>query len=187
MRWTATLGFLSACVLLASCATDQTSMKMGSEDAKTTATGSAGGANSANANTELEKCTKSYGTIAMVEDQSADWYLRLTREYQLTSTVPVLRLLVQQSNCFIVVERGRAMANMQQERALSQSGELRAGSNFGKGQMVSADYSLTPSITFSAKNTQGAGGALGVWAVDSASWVRWQGAFTRTKRRRCCC
>ena len=38
---------------------------------------------------------------------------------------------------------------------------LRAGSSFGKGQMVSADYSLTPSITFSAKNTQGMGGALG--------------------------
>ncbi|MGC1816569.1 MAG: peptidoglycan-binding protein [Casimicrobiaceae bacterium] len=161
MKLNATLGLLSAAVLLASCATDQTSMKMGSEDAKTTATGSAGGAASTNANTQLEKCDRPYGTIAMVEDQSAEWYIRLTRDYQLTSTIPVLRLLVQQSNCFVVVERGRAMANMQQERALQQSGELRAGSSFGKGQMVSADYSLTPSITFSAKNTQGVGGALG--------------------------
>jgi peptidoglycan hydrolase-like protein with peptidoglycan-binding domain len=161
MKLNATLGLLSAAVLLAGCATDQTSMKMGSEDAKTTATGSAGGAASANANKQLEKCDRPYGTIAMVEDQSAEWYIRLTRDYQLTSTIPVLRLLVQQSNCFVVVERGRAMANMQQERALQQSGELRAGSSFGKGQMVSADYSLTPSITFSAKNTQGMGAALG--------------------------
>jgi Putative peptidoglycan binding domain/Curli production assembly/transport component CsgG len=73
----------------------------------------------------------------------------------------VLRLLIQQSNCFIVVDRGRAMANMQQERALQNSGELRDNSSFGKGQMVSADYSLTPEVMISAKGTSGMGGALG--------------------------
>lgn len=150
-----------ACALVASgCASDPTAMKMGSQDAKTVATGSAAGSSTTNANSQLEHCDRPYGTMALVEDQAADWYLRLTREYNLTSTVPVLRLLVQQSNCFIVVERGRAMANMQQERALQQSGELRGGSNFGKGQMVSADYAMTPSITFSAKNASGMGGAL---------------------------
>lgn len=153
--------WLSMGVLVAGCANDPTTMRMGSDSARTTATGSAGGANTANANSQLERCDRPYGTLALVEDQHADWYLRLTREYQLQSTVPVLRLLVQQSNCFIVVERGRAMANMQQERALQQSGELRSGSNFGRGQMVSADYAMTPSITFSAKGTGGIGGALG--------------------------
>src|SRR5690606_37933539 len=74
--------------------------------------------------------------------------------------VPVLKLLAQQSNCFVVVERGRAMNNMMGERALAQSGELRKGSNFGKGQMVAADYSLSPSITFSNNNAGGLGGAL---------------------------
>ncbi|HEX7328982.1 MAG TPA: peptidoglycan-binding protein [Casimicrobiaceae bacterium] len=160
MKIAAPLCLLSGALLIAGCASDPTAMKMGSQDAKTTATGSAGGANSANANKALEHCDKPVGTLAMVEDQSAAWYIQLTRDYQLTSTIPVLRLLVQQSNCFVVVERGRAMANMQQERALQQSGELRAGSSFGKGQMVSADYTMTPSITFSAKNTKGAGGAL---------------------------
>ncbi|MEO5700823.1 MAG: peptidoglycan-binding protein [Casimicrobiaceae bacterium] len=154
------LTLLSAAMLATGCATDPTGMKMGSQDAKTTATGSAGGATASNANAQLERCDRPYGTIALVEDQQADWYSRLTREYQLTSTVPVLRLLVQQSNCFVVVERGRAMANMQQERALQQSGELRNNSDFGKGQMVAADYAMTPSITFSAKNASGMGGAL---------------------------
>ena len=73
----------------------------------------------------------------------------------------LLRLLIQQSNCFIVVERGRAMANMQQERALQQSGEMRQNSNFGKGQMVAADYSLTPEVLMSARGTSGLGAALG--------------------------
>lgn len=139
-------------------------VKMGDESAKTVATGSAGGANAENANTQLERCTTPFGTVAIVEDQGSDWYRYLTREYKLTSTIPVLRLLVQQSNCFIVVDRGRAMHNMMQERSLMQSGELRAGSNFGKGQMVSADYTITPEILFSQKGTGGIGGGLGGWA-----------------------
>jgi curli biogenesis system outer membrane secretion channel CsgG len=142
-------------------ACQSTAPKMGSEEAKTVATGSAGGANANNANTKLEKCDAPYGTIALVENQSSDWYRYLTSEYRLTSTQPVLRLLIQQSNCFIVVDRGRAMANMQQERALQNSGELRDNSSFGKGQMVSADYSLTPEVMISAKGTSGMGGALG--------------------------
>jgi len=82
------------------------------------------------------------------------------RQYQLGSTVPVLRMMIQQSNCFVVVERGAAMQNMQMERQLQQSGEMRQGSNFGAGQMVAADYTMSPSIQFS-QNTGGMGGALG--------------------------
>ena len=127
---------------------------------KTPATGAAGGANSEGANSQLEHCDDSLGTMAVVEDQTAPWYGGLA-QYKLGSTVPVLRMLIQQSNCFVVVERGRAMNNMMQERALEQSGEIRQGSNFGKGQMVAADYTMSPTINFSQKGTGGVGGALG--------------------------
>jgi len=125
-------------------------------------TGSAGGATSENASAKLEHCDQTLGTLAVVEDQTAPWYYRLTREYKLTSTVPLIRLLVQQSNCFVVVERGRAFGAMQTGHALNQSGELRQGSNFGQGQIVAADYSLNPMITFSQKDTRGVGSALSV-------------------------
>ncbi len=125
-------------------------------------TGSAGGATSENASAKLEHCDQTLGTLAVVEDQTAPWYYRLTREYKLTSTVPLIRLLVQQSNCFVVVERGRAFGAMQTGHALNQSGELRQGSNFGQGQIVVADYSLNPMITFSQKDTRGVGAALSV-------------------------
>ena len=108
---------------------------------KTPATGAAGGATSEGASSQLEHCDESLGTMAVVEDQSAAWYGGL-QQYKLGSTVPVLRMMIQQSNCFVVVERGRAMNNMMQERALEQSGETRQGSNFGKGQIVAADYAL---------------------------------------------
>jgi hypothetical protein len=121
--------------------------------------GSAGGATTANANSTLEHCDASLGTLGVVEDQAATWYQEL-RNHKLGSTVPVIRMMIQQSNCFVVVERGNAMQNMNTERALQQSGEARGGSNFGKGQMVAADYTMSPSIQFS-QNTGGMGGALG--------------------------
>jgi hypothetical protein len=136
-------------------------MQVGSSDANTVATGGAGGANSQGANNQLAHCSSPLGTIAVTEDTGATWYTTLTHEYQLGSTTPVLKLLIQQSNCFVVVDRGRAMRSMMKERQLEKSGELRRNSRFGKGQMVSADYSITPSITFSNNNAGGIGGAVG--------------------------
>lgn len=136
-------------------------IKPGDDSARTPVTGSAGGAESQNANKQLERCDRTMGTLAVHEDQQARWYYQLRNEYKLESTVPLIRLLVQQSNCFVVVERGKAMQNVMQERALQQSGEMRSGSNFGKGQLVAADYTMDPMITFSSGDTGGVGGALG--------------------------
>src|SRR5262249_535136 len=140
---------------------NMTAVQIGDDSARTVATGSASGATSQNVNTKFHRSDKLLGTLAVVEDQSSPWYYALTREYKLTSTVPLIRLLVQQSNCFVVVDRGRAFGQMQTERALNQAGELRQESNFGPRQVVAADYSLNPMITFSQKDTRGVGGALG--------------------------
>ena len=133
----------------------------------TVATGGAGGATSTNASSQLEKCSQSLGTLAVVEDQTQPWYRTLT-QYRLGSTVPVLRMMIQQSNCFVVVERGQAMNNLVQERALQNSGELRSGSSFQKGQLVAADYTMSPSIAFSQKGTSGVGGGLGGFGAFGA-------------------
>lgn len=124
-------------------------------------TGSAAGSNNKNANTKIEKCSSTIGTLAFYEDQNSDWYSYLTRNYKLTSTIPVLRLLAQQTGCFVIVERGAMMDNMMQERALDRSGELRSGSGFGKGKMVAADYTIRPEIFFSNEDTGGAGALVG--------------------------
>ena len=130
--------------------------------------GSAAGASSQDAASTLERCTSPMGTLSVVEDQDGDWFRYLTTDLRLPSTVPLMRLLIQQSNCFVVVERGRAMGNMIQERALEQSGETRKGSGFGKGQLVAADYSLNPSINFSTSNAGGIAGILGAFGGRAA-------------------
>ncbi|HMN22480.1 MAG TPA: peptidoglycan-binding domain-containing protein [Ottowia sp.] len=145
---------------LAGCET--TALQMGNPEAKTVATGGAAGATTSGENTQLERCASPLGTVSLVENQSAGWYTILTNEYRLPPTANLLRLLVQQSNCFVVVERSAAgMGAMTRERALMQSGEMRGGSNFGRGQMVASDYALSPEIVFSAGNTGGLGGVLG--------------------------
>jgi len=147
-------------VLLAGCET--TDMQMGSAGAKTMATGSAGGSTTSGASGQLERCPETLGTVSLVENQQAGWYTILRNEYQLPPTSNLLRLLIQQSNCFIVVERGAAGMNaMNRERAISQSGEMRQGSNFGKGQMVASDYGMSPEIVFSNSNAGGGAASLG--------------------------
>jgi len=121
--------------------------------------GSAGPSGTQGAASDLEHCDKPMGAMAVVEPQ--DYVIRALVKYQLGSPVGLIRLMVQQSNCFIVVERGMGMRNMMQERALDKSGELRQDSNMGGGQMVSADYILTPAVVFSENNAGGVGGGLG--------------------------
>ncbi|MFK8049835.1 MAG: CsgG/HfaB family protein [Halioglobus sp.] len=131
-----------------------------------TVTGAAGGANAEGNNSALESCDETLGTLSVFEDTNLEWWQVYRSRYpQLGSTIPLIRTMIQQSNCFVVVERGRAMEAMSTERALMDSGELRGGSKFQKGQMVAADYTMNPSIQFAEKGTGGlgalAGGLLG--------------------------
>jgi hypothetical protein len=107
----------------------------------------------------LQHCDKPMGAVAVVEPQ--DYVMRSLNGYGLQSPVGLIRMMIQQSNCFIVVERGIGMQNVMQERALSNSGQLRQDSNMGGGQMVTADFVLTPSVVFSENNAGGVGGAVG--------------------------
>ncbi len=116
------------------------------------------GTSGSNAPEGLERCDKPMGAVAVVEPQSE--VITALLRYKLSSPVGLIRMMIQQSNCFIVVERGAGMQNAMQERQLAQGGQTRAGSNMGGGQMVTADYVLTPSVVFSEGNAGGVGGGL---------------------------
>ena len=138
----------------AACAGAQTLGKGGSM-----ATGGAGPDGSQNASSQLERCDAPKGTLAVVEPHTQAG--QSLQRYGLGSPTGVLRMLVQQSNCFQVVERGVGMNNMAIERQLAASGELQRDQNIGKGQMIAADFILTPSVVFSENNAGRIGGALG--------------------------
>jgi len=116
------------------------------------------GTNGSSGDTGLEHCDKPMGAMAVVEPQSE--VLTALLRYNLQSPTGLLRMMIQQSNCFIVVERGAGMQNMMQERALSNAGQTRQGSNMGGGQMVTADFIMTPAVAFSENNAGGVGGGV---------------------------
>ena len=106
--------------------------------------GGAGTQGSQGAASNLQRCDKPMATLAVAEPQ--DYVMASLGQYGLQSPSGLIRLMIQQSNCFLVVERGLAMQNVMQERQLAESGQLKQGSNMGAGQMVTADFVLTPSI-----------------------------------------
>ena len=106
---------------------------------------------------EMPHCDRPLGTIAMVPPEKEWW-----RELNLGSPEAILKVFVQESGCFTLVNRGRAMQSRAMERALAEQGELQHGSNMGKGQVRAADYLLEPDIVGANRNSGGGnvGGAI---------------------------
>lgn len=107
---------------------------------------------------EMPHCARPLGTIAMVPPEKEWW-----REMNLGSPEAILKVFVQESGCFTLVNRGRAMQSRAMERALAEQGELQHGSNMGKGQVRAADFLLEPDIVGANRNSGGGnvGGAIG--------------------------
>ena len=104
---------------------------------------------------DIPRCNRNLGTVAIVEPDNQWW-----RELSLGSPEAIIKIFVQRSGCFTLVNRGRAMNNRTMERALADQGELQDGSNLGKGQVKAADYLLQPDIV-STNNNSGGGGIGG--------------------------
>ena len=78
------------CLLLSTPAQAQWSKKQNDPQ------GAAAGANAKGAAMNLEYCVEPMGTIAVVEEQEGDWYRYLRSDLNLPSTIPVIRMLIQQ-------------------------------------------------------------------------------------------
>jgi curli biogenesis system outer membrane secretion channel CsgG len=107
---------------------------------------------------EIPRCAQPLGNLA-VEEPARNWWAEL----KLGSPEALIKVFVQQSGCFSLVDRGAGLAAAQRERALSSGGDLRQGSNVGGGQIVAADYVLVPDIISQNARASGnnLGGALG--------------------------
>ena len=79
--------------------------------------------------------------------------------HQLPEPSRLIKVFVSRSRCFTLVDRGAGMAAAQNERALAADGNLRRGSNVGKGQVKAADYVLVPDLI--SQNSDAGGNAVG--------------------------
>lgn len=118
--------------------------------------GGAAGSTSVEANAELERCDAPLGTIAMDDGREQDWYYAFGAATKVTTIEPLLRLAVQQSNCFVITSIGNTRTESKISRITDRqrnSGEFRAGSKQQKGQRVAADYLMEPSIVIDNDTT----------------------------------
>jgi len=139
------LAVLAAAALLAGCGEKKTELGQGGS----VVTGSAGPQGAQNASRELVRCDAPVATLALAENPNG--YI-MSSQYQLPpSPVPLVKLLAQQSGCFRVVDRAAGLRGTVQEQDLKEAGVLRPNSTVKKGRGYEAQFTLTPSLTFSAR------------------------------------
>jgi len=154
-------GVVAALLALAGCGKQGAELGQGGS----VVTGSAGPAGAQSAARELIRCDAPVATLALVENPNG---YTMVSGYQLPqSPVPLVRLLAQQSGCFRVVDRAAGLRATVQEQELKDAGILRkSGSTVAKGKGYEAQYTLTPSLTFSEQNAgREIGGILGMIPV----------------------
>jgi hypothetical protein len=111
--------------------------------------GSAGPAGAQNASHELVKCDAPVATMALVENPNG----YVTGSYNLPSSpVPLVRLIAQQSGCFRIVDRAAGLHATVQEQELKNAGITGDAVKVRKGQGYAAQYTITPSLTFSERD-----------------------------------
>jgi curli biogenesis system outer membrane secretion channel CsgG len=113
-------------------------------------TGSGGPQGAQNAAKELRHCSAPVAVVALVENQNG--YVGIGHGGLPQSPLPLVRVLMQQSGCFRIVDRNAGLKATVQEQELKASGVLRADGNVKKGQGIMAQYSVVPSLTFSEQD-----------------------------------
>ena len=121
------------------------------------ATGAAGQKQSTGETRKIEKCDAPLATLGVMENPNG--YIYTSGSGNLPSSpVPLVRLMLQQSGCFRVVDRNLGLKGTKQELDLQESGLTRKDSTVNPhGNVLEAQYVLTPTLIFSEQN---AGGGL---------------------------
>jgi hypothetical protein len=77
---------------------------------------------------QIPTCAKPLGSISVIEPEDAtNWWTG----QQLPAPSKLIKVFVNKSRCFTLVDRGAGMNAAMGERALASSGELRGRSNIG--------------------------------------------------------
>ncbi len=108
---------------------------------------------------DVPRCTRKLGTVSVMDgDDPSGW-----TQFQLTGPQKLIKVLVQRSGCFNLVDRGSGLSAAQRERDIGGDLGLQRGSNVGQGQIKAADYVLVAEVQASNRNSGGSaiGGAVG--------------------------
>lgn len=141
-------------------------------------TGSAGPAGAKNAAKELMTCDAPIAVVSLVENRGG--YIGIGRGGLPESPLPLVRVLMQQSGCFRIVDRNSGLEQTINEQELKNKGVLRSDEkgNVKKGRGIVAQYSVVPSLTFSEQDAgRNIGGVLSAVGLDKVAGLAAQVKF----------
>ncbi|WP_394647298.1 SH3 domain-containing protein [uncultured Sphingomonas sp.] len=107
---------------------------------------------------EVPHCTRKLGTLSIVDgDNSSYW-----TAWNLAPPSKLLKVLVQRSGCFNLVDRGSGLNAAEKERAIGGNLGLQRGANVGQGQVKAADYVMVAEVQGANGDVGGSGVAGGI-------------------------
>jgi curli biogenesis system outer membrane secretion channel CsgG len=106
---------------------------------------------------DVPRCGRKLGTVSIEDGQDPVWSAA-----GLAPPSRLLKVLVQRSGCFNLVDRGGGLIAASREREIGSSLGLQRRSNVGQGQIKAADYVLLAEIQGANSNVSGNGMAAGV-------------------------
>jgi len=134
-------------------------------------TGAAGGATSVGADSRLQTCSRPVGSVRLQDgnapqksgpsgNPTLDGINNVLKSLsslgmgsstgapEAGASLESLSLLIMQSNCFVIVDRGisEEASDDEKQRSRSSKNEARDGANMGQGQEVAADYVLRSTV-----------------------------------------
>ena len=110
------------------------------------------------ASNDVPHCARKLGTISVRDgDDPLPW-----RQNNLAPPSKLLKVLIQRSGCFNLVDRGAGLNAAEQERSIGGNLGLQRQSNVGQGQIKAADYVMVAEIQGANSNVSGSGGAAGI-------------------------
>jgi curli biogenesis system outer membrane secretion channel CsgG len=107
---------------------------------------------------DMPQCQEPIGTVSIVNgDQYRGW-----RYYSLGKPEQLIKVFIQRSGCFKLVNRGAGLDATRREQDLSMDGDLQRRSNVGGGQVKAADFIIVADIVSTDQNAGGSGMAGGL-------------------------
>ena len=126
---------------------------------------------------DVPRCVRKLGTLSVMDgDDPSGW-----TQFQLAGPQKLLKVLVQRSGCFNLVDRGSGLSAAQRERDISGNLGLQRRSNVGQGQIKAADYLLVAEVQAADRDSGGSAVGAGIGGLLGG---RFGGALGGIKSRK---
>lgn len=127
---------------------------------------------------DVPRCARKLGTVSIRDgDDPLPW-----TQNNLSPPSKLLKVLIQRSGCFNLVDRAAGLNAAEQERNIGANLGLQRRSNVGQGQIKAADYVLIAEIQSADSNVSGSGAAGVVGAVVGGRLGGLLGGFRSKKQ-----